>query len=271
MNDQLSPSDESFKPIALKFRNSAAGRALFALRLVLDLQAATIYSFLRSHLPALRGTVLDVGCGESPFAHLLAPDSRYIGIDIDDTAAFGMSGNRSILRYDGQTLPFADSSIDHVLCTEVLEHVEKPEQFVSEIHRLLKPGGTVIATVPFSARVHHAPHDFHRFTRWRLLSLFKAFALVEVKERGSDVTAIASKIVVVAVRLARPQFSWHLIWRIPLFLPAATLALLSVGIAHLGLALGIGSPTDPLGYSIRAIKAISAGSHPSEDSSDSAG
>jgi SAM-dependent methyltransferase len=258
MSEQSSPPVESFKPIRLKYDESAVGRALFALRLVVDLQAATIYAFLRAELPPLRGTVLDVGCGESPFAHLLSPEARYVGIDIEDAATFGMASDQSILRYDGTTLPFADDSMDHILCTEVLEHVEDPQSFVAELYRVLKPGGSLIATVPFSARVHHAPHDFHRFTFWRLLSLFGAFANVAVTERGSDITSIASKIVVIAVRLAKPQLGWNLIWRLPLAIPVSALAGIAVAVAHLGLVLGIGSPADPLGYAIRAIKDDSA-------------
>ena len=65
------------------------------------------------------------------------------------------------------------------------------------------PGGTLLATVPFAARVHHAPYDFHRFTRFRLAALFKDFRDVEVEERGDDLAVIANKLIAVAMRLAR--------------------------------------------------------------------
>ena len=49
---------------------------------------------------------------------------------------------------DALALPFADATFDRIIASEVLEHVADDEQALREVHRVLKPGGTVAATVP---------------------------------------------------------------------------------------------------------------------------
>ncbi len=57
-------------------------------------------------------------------------------------------------------IPADDSSFDAVLCSEVLEHVPEPTRALDEFARLLRPGGTLIITAPFSSNVHMAPYHF---------------------------------------------------------------------------------------------------------------
>lgn len=61
---------------------------------------------------------------------------------------------------DIAAIPAADASFDAILCSEVLEHVPEPTQALDEFARLLKPGGTLILTAPFSSIVHQAPYHF---------------------------------------------------------------------------------------------------------------
>jgi len=51
-----------------------------------------------------------------------------------------------------------------VFMTEVLEHVHKPGEMLQEMRRVLKPGGVLFLTVPFSWPMHELPYDYHRFT-----------------------------------------------------------------------------------------------------------
>ena len=113
---------------------------------------------------------------------------------------------------------------------------------------MLRPGGTLLATIPFSARVHHAPHDYQRFTRYGLQRLFADFPTIAITERGDDLAVIANKLIVVCARLARPA-------RQPLLLFAAPIALLALAVAHLSLWRGWGGQADPLGYAVVARKA----------------
>jgi len=61
---------------------------------------------------------------------------------------------------DITAIPALDASFDAVLCSEVLEHVPEPTHALDEFTRLLKPGGTLILTAPFSSIVHMAPYHF---------------------------------------------------------------------------------------------------------------
>jgi SAM-dependent methyltransferase len=63
-------------------------------------------------------------------------------------------------------LPINDHSFDCVLCTQVLEHVPDPRQILSEVHRVIKPEGFAIISLPFIWGEHEAPFDFFRFTQF---------------------------------------------------------------------------------------------------------
>jgi SAM-dependent methyltransferase len=243
---------EEFKPIPIRRGKGRLGYAAFRLRTFLDLQLLTCVRFLEPRLALMRGAVLDVGCGEMPFRELLPQDVDYTGIDVPQADDFGMTRQAEIVAFDGVHIPFPDASFDHILCTEVLEHVEEPEALIAEMYRVLRSGGTLVATVPFSARVHHAPYDYHRFTGYRLAKLFADFTGLEIRERGDDLAVIANKLIVVCIRLVRPSSS--LLWRLPLFLLVGPAAALSLFVAHLSLWLGWGSKADPLGYGIFAKK-----------------
>ena len=245
------PITEEFRPIPIVRGAGVLGRLAFSLRMVLDLQLLTCTRFLAPHLAALSGLVLDVGCGEMPFRGLLPAGVRYTGLDVLAADDFGMRRHPEILAFDGQHIPFPDASVDHILCTEVLEHAEDPVALIADMHRVLRPGGTLLVTVPFAARVHYAPHDYHRFTRYGLVRLFSDFKGVVIDERGDDLAVIANKLIVVCMRLGKPSRPW----RLPLLLVAGPAALVALGIAHLSLRFGWGSRADPLGYGVLARRA----------------
>jgi SAM-dependent methyltransferase len=249
-----SPVTEDFKPVPVRRSPGILGAALFYLRLTADLQLLTCMRFLVSRLSRLSGKVLDVGCGEMPFRALLGPDASYTGIDVPSAQAFGMGESPDIVPFDGRSIPFPDASFDHVLCTEVLEHVEEPSALISEMLRVLRPGGTIMVTVPFAARVHHAPYDFQRFTRFQLAKMFINFKDVELEERGDDLAVIANKLIAVAARIAKPRPFIALLWRLPILVGLTPVVLVALFVAHLSLLFGWGSRMDPLGYAIRAIK-----------------
>jgi SAM-dependent methyltransferase len=261
MTQRPSPSSphikEGFQPIAVT--SPASHPFLFRLRCLVDLQLGTIVKKLRPALTQVTGKVLDVGAGQSPWRAWLPVATSYQGIDVGYADAFGMDSNRTdIVYYDGRVMPFADATFDCVLCIEVLEHSEDPQLLVAEIARVLRPEGTVLLTVPWSARLHHLPHDYHRFTRMRLQHLFTqvGFGNVEIHERGNDIGAIANKLTVLTVRLLRPPSSLrkalHILWSYPFGLLSGVLAVCFIVAAHISFALEMGSNQDPLGYFVRA-------------------
>ena len=246
-------ASEAFKPIAI--RAPGDNRLLFAVRCVVDLQLLTTYAYLREQLPRLRGSVLDVGAGESPWRELLA-DAEYTGLDVESANNFGMRRRPEMVYYDGGRMPFADGSFSHVMTSEVLEHVPDPKAFMAEVARVIAPGGSLVLTVPWSARLHHLPHDFHRFTRFALATLVESNGLQvqHIVERGNDVAVVANKLIVMTIRLLRPQRMVNVIWSWPLALVMGPLSVGFLAAAHLAMRLDLGSRDDPLGYGLLAVK-----------------
>jgi len=244
---------ESFRPIAV--RPPTENRALFHVRCLIDLQLLTIYRFLRNHLRACKGRVLDVGAGEAPWRDLL-DGAEYVGVDVEVAGEFGMRRKAHVTYYDGNTLPFADETFDHLLCTEVLEHVPEPRRFLADLNRVLRVGGSLVLTVPWSARLHHTPHDYTRFTRFGLNLMLQAagFSGIVIEERGNDVAVIANKLLVLTVRLLRPRRPIHRLWTWALVLVLAPLTVATLVAAHAAMLLGLGSADDPLGYGVIALK-----------------
>lgn len=247
--------NEGFKPISVK--KPSSNRLLFRVRCLVDLQLMTIVRYLRPAMGGLNGHVLDVGAGESPWREWLPPGATYRGIDVGNAGEFGMEQARDdITYYDGRTIPFPDATFDNAICIEVLEHVEDPVALVGEVARCLRPGAVLLVTVPWSARRHHVPYDFHRFTRERLQRLFesKGFGNVTVIERGNDIAAIASKLVVLSLRLAPRTASWRSLWALPFFLLMLPVTAAFVVAAHLAERFGAGAKEDPLGYFVSATR-----------------
>lgn len=248
-------SAEKFRPISVK--PPSGNPLLFRVRCLVDLQLGTIVKYLHPAMSKLRGQILDVGAGESPWREWLPNGCVYHGIDIGNAQEYGMRSNRpDITYYDGDVMPLPDARFDGAICIEVLEHVEDPEKFVSEIARVLKQGAPLLLSVPWSARRHHIPHDYHRFTRERLDQLLRkqGFTDVDIQERGNDVAAIASKLIVLTIRLLKPTSIHEALWSLPLSVlvgPTAGVMLLA---AHGSMSLGRGSTEDPLGYFVRAVR-----------------
>lgn len=106
-------------------------------------------------LPADARLVVDVGCafGYGTVALMASgPRNRtVIGVERDPThlaAAARRFPWLTILEGDAADLPFSDDAVDAVTLLDVLEHVADPPAVVAEIHRILKPGGVLIASVP---------------------------------------------------------------------------------------------------------------------------
>jgi SAM-dependent methyltransferase len=101
----------------------------------------------------LSGRVVNVGCGS---------DQTDYG---DRTVRVDAFAPRPTVRADlGYALPLASEAFDGAVCTEVLEHVPDGVALLREIRRVLKPGATLIVTVPFVFPYHLDPGDRRRWT-----------------------------------------------------------------------------------------------------------
>jgi ubiquinone/menaquinone biosynthesis C-methylase UbiE len=81
-------------------------------------------------------------------------------------------------------LPNDENSVDGFICDNVLEHVDNPTRAVSELYRVLKPGGIGYVSTPFLYPFHASPYDYQRWTALGLKKLFHEFSSVEVKTRS---------------------------------------------------------------------------------------
>ncbi|MBI2516122.1 MAG: class I SAM-dependent methyltransferase [Opitutae bacterium] len=136
---------------------------------------------LREFFPHLTGGVLDVGCGSKPYRAFI-PAARYVGLEIDTPRT--RADFSADVYYDGRTLPFSAGSFDAVLCSQVFEHVFTPDEFLREIHRVLRPGGCLLLAVPFAWDEHEQPYDFARYSSFGLAAqLERAGLVVEVQRK----------------------------------------------------------------------------------------
>ena len=139
-----------------------------------------LYADLRRVLPGVRGRLLDVGCGEKPYAKWLNVEIEHLGLDVQPASGI----DYVVEPRDGW--PIESATIDAVLCTQTLEHVADVSVFVSEIDRVLRPAGLLILTVPFIYNFHTQEHgsDYRRFSSDGLRQLFADYEIVELKPQG---------------------------------------------------------------------------------------
>jgi SAM-dependent methyltransferase len=112
--------------------------------------------------------VLDAGAGRAPYRDLFA-HARYETADF--LAVEGKTYAEQDYVCDLARIPVEDARFDHVVLTQVLEHLPEPLEVLTELNRVLKPGGTLWLTAPFFYAEHEKPYDFFRYTRFGLRHL----------------------------------------------------------------------------------------------------
>ena len=142
----------------------------------------------------VRGNVLDVGSGDRYFEQVFRGQYvRYVGLDYPETRQ-GFSDVEHLpppdVAGDGRHLPFAGQTFDTVLLFEVLEHCAEPADMLAEIYAVLKPGGILLMTAPFTIQEHSQPYDYFRYTSFGLRYLlgeanFRVGALVPIGNLGT--------------------------------------------------------------------------------------
>jgi SAM-dependent methyltransferase len=99
--------------------------------------------------------VLDLGCRDGALTRAYAAGNELVGVDADREALaeaekLGIETHWADL---DQPLPFDDASFDVVVAGELLEHLRDPRRVVAEVSRVLRPGGTFVASVPNAYRL----------------------------------------------------------------------------------------------------------------------
>jgi len=121
----------------------------------------------------LRGTILEIGAGarEANKRRFGGGVRNYWRSDITQ-----WPGSKLDLFCDCTQMPFETASLDAVLCSEVLEHIRNFSQAISELSRVIRPGGYLVLTMPFFFPLHgvdkKAYGDFWRVTPGNLKIIF---------------------------------------------------------------------------------------------------
>jgi SAM-dependent methyltransferase len=154
-----------------------------------------------------QGVVLDAGAGRLAWRTLLEPKaSAYLATDyapIHPDLAFcaDLQGG----------LPLQDGSVDTIFCCSVMEHTPEPWRILPEFHRVLRPAGRVILSVPFLYHLHGAPEDYFRFTVHGTVRLAReaGFEVVEQRTGGGVVhTACQALSLLIAGALWTSRAPW---------------------------------------------------------------
>ncbi len=93
--------------------------------------------------------LLDAGCGRGDFSRgFQEVGLEVFGCDISPNAAKGVLDKVETCNFDKDPLPYADNSFDVVYSKSLLEHLHNPDFFLTEVRRILKPGGLCLMLVP---------------------------------------------------------------------------------------------------------------------------
>lgn len=148
--------------------------------------------------------LLDVGCGELPYAPLFRPHAaEIVGLDTADNPRATLTGTI-------EAIPAPDASFDVVLCAQVLEHVNDPPQGIRELARVTRPGGRVLLSTHGTMVYHPNPDDLWRWTGPGLQRLFR--------ENGAwdSVTVSAGAGTASSLAMLNAIYLEHLLRRTPL-------------------------------------------------------
>jgi SAM-dependent methyltransferase len=162
------------------------------------------YPFLVRNLvsPHIDAKILDIGAGESDLTKTISEFGykkwRVIGIDIAKlTQKLDLL---SLARMDARVIGFRDEVFDQIICISTIEHIGFPSEAyaireendevgdmrtMSEIHRVLKKGGTVIVTLPYGTRsIRKREHRVYNSSA--LTNLTSAFSVIKEEYYGYD-------------------------------------------------------------------------------------
>ena len=159
-----------------------------------------VAEFVRGLRPAPRA--LDLGCGDGRLSALLDVESLTVA-DVSlvalERARRRLPGARVVELSPDEPLPLEDGAFDLVLCAETIEHVRDVQLLLSEIRRVLSPGGRLALTTPVTGPLMRPPDPLsphlRAFTRRSLRRLLGELGLepVSLRRRSGTLLAIATR------------------------------------------------------------------------------
>ena len=141
-------------------------------------------------------TILDCGAGEQKYKkncnNLKYKSQDFCQYDGNAIAGLDRNGSWDTSKIDIVSdivnIPVGDHSFDAILCTEVLEHIKRPDLAIKEFSRILKKDGTLILTAPFASYTHMAPYHFcSGFDKYWYYEILKEYDFeIEVLEQNGN-------------------------------------------------------------------------------------
>jgi SAM-dependent methyltransferase len=114
--------------------------------LVRSVEGALLREMTTLHTP-----VLDLGCGDGDFAATSCEGNIFAGLDPDHRALESAAARRAyqnLVRARAEEIPLADGRMGTVMAVSVCEHIADVDRVIQEAHRVLKPGGQFVLSVP---------------------------------------------------------------------------------------------------------------------------
>lgn len=123
-------------------------------------------------LERAKGAVCDVGCGDGHVITRIKSAERF-AVDIAHSYLKRLPSEISRVWCRAENLPFASSSFDTLVCTDVLEHVLDAEVLAAELTRIIKPGGRLLLAVPFEQdlSVYELPEYKAKYAKYKYVHL----------------------------------------------------------------------------------------------------
>lgn len=111
---------------------------------------------IKKYHPETINNFLDVGCGTGFFlSNMVDHAENLYGVD---PYKYDCVKIDNIIQGVVEDMPFEDNYFDFISCLDVLEHIKNPVDGLKSIHRVLKPGGYALITIP-SCQFLYGPHD----------------------------------------------------------------------------------------------------------------
>jgi SAM-dependent methyltransferase len=152
------------------------------------------YPFLVRNLisPDTNARILDIGSANSPLTKAISKfgNKKWQVIGIDIATVSEKFDSRSLTRMDARLLGFRDEVFDQIICISTIEHIGIPSDYynirqcdelgdmraISEIYRVLKKGGAVIATLPYGNKIKKQDHRI--YSKSRLNNITRVFPVI---------------------------------------------------------------------------------------------
>lgn len=104
--------------------------------------------------------ILDAGAGPCKFKNLFS-HAQYFSQDFAKYEGSDHSYGQLDYISDITNIPVEDSSFDSIICTEVFEHIPRPDLALKEFSRIVKKGGQIVLTAPLGSGIHMPPYHFY--------------------------------------------------------------------------------------------------------------